>query len=179
MTHRRSASSRTAILDEARAKGADLELVRGGRTTLHLQMHGEDAAQRGEVIARVNAGIARSRDASARGAEVIVQTVGTTDVTAATNGADRYRLPSISRDQLWQLVEGSTANASTRTAAAQALASTLDAGDRARLRVAATRCVEPRLRVALEELAGASDEEEETMHAARHLDSDAPRGLTR
>ena len=82
-------------LDEARAKGADLELVRGGRTTLHLQMHGEDAAQRGEVIARVNAGIARSRDASARGAEVIVQTVGTTDVTAATNGADRYRLPSI------------------------------------------------------------------------------------
>jgi len=166
-------------LDEARAKGADLELVRGGRTTLHLQMHGEDATRRDEVIARVNAGIARSRDASSRGAEMIVQTVRTSDVAATTNGADRYRLPSISRDQLWQLVEGSTADASTRKAAAEALATTLDAGDRARLRVAATQCVEPRLRVTLEELAGATEEEEEEAHVARHLDADAPRGLTR
>jgi hypothetical protein len=164
-------------LDEARAKGADLELVRGRRATLHLQMHGEDEAQRDEVIARVNAGIARSRDASSRGAEMIVQTVGTSDVAASTNGADTYRLPSISRDQLWQLVEGSTADASTRTAAAQALATTLDAGDRARLRVAATQCVEPRLRVSLEELAGAGEEEESQV--ARHLETPGPGDATR
>jgi hypothetical protein len=154
-------------LDEARAQGADLELVSRGRMVLRLQMHGEDATQRDEVIARVNAGIARSRDASSRGAEMIVQTVRTSDVAATTNGADQYRLPSISRDQLWQLVEGSTADASTRTAAAEALAITLDPGDRARLRVAATQCVEPRLRVTLEDLAGSDEEEDAERDAAQ------------
>jgi hypothetical protein len=166
-------------LDEARARGADVDLVTRGETTLLLQMHGEDATQRDEVIARVNAGIARSRDASNRGAEMVVQTVPTSGVAATTSGDNRYRLPSISRDQLWQLVEGSTADASTRTAAAQALASALDDGDRARLRVAATQCVEPRLRVTLEALAEESEEDAEGPAAARHLDVVAPRGLTR
>jgi len=141
-------------LDEARARGADLELVAGGRAVLRLQMQGDDAGRRDEVLARVNETLAGSRAESGRAGERVVQAMPRGLVVASAMGADSYRLPSISREQLWDLVEGPASDASTRTAAAEALSVALDDSDRARLRVAASRCAQPRLRVALGTLAG-------------------------
>jgi hypothetical protein len=155
-------------LDAVRARGADVELVHGDRAVLRLQLHGEDAGRRDEVITRIGDALARSRDASTRGTEMVVQALSTARVRATSVGVDGYRTPSVSREQLWELVEGSTTDASTRTAAAQALAYVLDDADRARLRVAAARCAEPRTRVELgvlarEEAAEAEAAEEEVL----------------
>jgi hypothetical protein len=79
-------------------------------------------------------------------------------VVASSLGGDSYRFPSISREQLWDLVEGPAADASTRTAAARALSAALDVSERARLRVAAAQCAEPRLRVALETVADGGED---------------------
>jgi hypothetical protein len=141
-------------VDEARARGADLELVRRGRSVLRLQMHGDDAERRDEVLGRINDAIARSRESAGRGAEMVVQALPTRQVVATTTGSRGYRLPTLSREQLWELVEGAAADAPTRAAAAEVLAVSLADGDRSRLRVAASRCAEPRLRVALDALAG-------------------------
>jgi hypothetical protein len=146
-------------LDEARPHGADLELVAGGRAVLRLQMHGDDAGRRDEVLARVNEAIARSRESSSRGAELLVRALPAHSLASSAKGGEGYRVPSVSRDQLWEVVEGQTSDAATRTAAAEVLAIQLDAGERARLRVAAGQCAEPRLRVALEALAGEADDE--------------------
>jgi hypothetical protein len=75
--------------------------------------------------------------------------------------ASGYRSPSISREQLWEVVEGST-DAATRATAAGALAAAFDDADRARLRVVASRCAEPRTRLALGALAAESEEGEST-----------------
>jgi hypothetical protein len=136
-------------------------------------MHGDDASRRDEVLARINDAIARSRDATTRGAEMVVQAMPTRRVAATSMGGDSYRLPSVSREQLWELVEGSTADAPTRAAAAEALATTLDDTDRARLRVAASQCAEPRLRVALDMMASGeqvepADAEEERREGASY-----------
>jgi hypothetical protein len=71
----------------------------------------------------------------------------------ASPGVACYRTAPISREQLWALVENPSTSASTRTAAAEALAETLDVGDRARLRAAASHCPDPRVRVAIGQLA--------------------------
>ncbi len=146
-------------LGEARAKGADVELVSGGEGVLRLQTHGEDAGRRDEVLARIRAGIARSREGRTRRAEMLVSVTPGPRVASAAMGAERYREPSISREQLWELVEGPGADAQTRTAAAEALAASLDDTDRVRMRVAASQCAEPRLRVALGLLAAEEDED--------------------
>ena len=54
-------------LDSARTKGSDLELVRRGKVVLRLQLHGEDAARRDAVLARISENIARVREG--RGAD--------------------------------------------------------------------------------------------------------------
>jgi len=70
-------------------------------------------------------------------------------------GASGYRTQSVSREQLWSVIEGHEHGTETRTAAARALATTGrgDEKDRARLRVAAEKSAEPRVRVALGHLA--------------------------
>ena len=49
-------------LDAARVDGADLELVRGDRVVLRLQLHGEDAAKRSGVLARIRDAIDRVKE---------------------------------------------------------------------------------------------------------------------
>lgn len=150
-------------LEGARARGADLELVgKSGRTALRLQMHGDDAARRDELLARVQDAVARSRTGDTRGAETLVQAMPARHIVASAAGDARYRMPSISREQLWDLIESPATDASTRTAAAEALAAHIDQHDRARLRVAAEQCAEPRVRVALTALAGADGDEGES-----------------
>jgi hypothetical protein len=155
-------------IDEARPRGADLELVRRGHAVLRLQMHGEDAGRRDEVLARVNEAIARSRESAGGAGERVVQAMPAGLVVASSQGGGSYRLPSISREQLWDLIEGPAADASTRTAAAEALSAALDDSERSRLRVAAARCAEPNVRVALGALAGEGEDTlDETGEAAR------------
>jgi hypothetical protein len=139
-------------LDDARPRGADLEILARGRAVLRLQLHGDDASRRDEVLARVRAAIARSRKPTDRAAQLVVEAMPPHRIAQASI-EPRYRVPSVSRDQLWSLVEGSTSDAPTRTAAAEALSLHLDAAERTRLRLAAARCAEPRLRLALESLA--------------------------
>jgi hypothetical protein len=152
-------------LDEARARGADLELVRRGRVVLRLQMHSHDAGRRDEVLARVVEAIAAARAADTRGAAAVVQSMPSGKVASASVGGQSYRFPALSRAQLWELVEGPTTDATTRTAAAEVLAVGLDDADRSRLRVAAERSAEPRVRVALEALAWEDDDETEASPA--------------
>jgi hypothetical protein len=152
-------------LDEAQARGADLVLVRGGRVVLRLQMHGEDAGRRDEVLARVNDAVTRSRATTSRGAEMMVKALPARRVAASAMGADSYRVPSVTREQLWELVEGPTTGGETRTAAAHALSTALDDAERSRLRVAAARCAEPRVRIALGTLAGVEDAEDAALPA--------------
>jgi hypothetical protein len=151
-------------LDDARARGADLELVKNGRAILRLQMHSDDAGRRDEVLARVRARVATAKQSDTRGAEAIVQAMPRAHVASASVGGESYRFPALSREQLWELVEGPTTDSSTRTAAAEALAVGLDGADRSRLRVAAEHCADPRVRVALAGIMadGAGDGVEET-----------------
>ena len=149
-------------LDEARPAGADLELVRGGRAVLRLQMHGDDAGRRDEVLSRIREAIAASRQDTARGADLMVRAMSASKVAAAAAGAGSYRQPSLSREQLWEVVEGPTTDTETRAAAAEALAKQLDAPERTRLRVVASQCAEPRLRVAIAALAGEEHADEES-----------------
>ncbi len=72
---------------------------------------------------------------------------------ARPRGATDYRQPAVSREQLWELVEGEATDQQARVAAAEALASAAAHDDRARLRIAAAHVADPKIRVALEDLA--------------------------
>jgi hypothetical protein len=75
--------------------------------------------------------------------------------------ARHYRETRLDREHLWRVVDDAAAPPTTRAGAALAL-SELDQPGRARLRVAAEACAEPRLRVALTRVAeGAPDAEVE------------------
>jgi hypothetical protein len=170
-----SGSSRTRFfayrdVDDARARGANLELYRGGSVVLRLQLHGKDAARRSAVLARLRDAISAARERRGVGAEILLDAASRGDgAERSTIGRGDYRQPSPSREQLWEVVEGGAANAKARTAAASALATSLDAGDRARLRVVAAQCAEPRLRVALESFVSGDD-----AHEPDDVEGDAP-----
>jgi hypothetical protein len=151
-------------IDGARTRAAGLELLRGERVVLHLQLHGPDADRRDELLDRIRRAIAHARDAEAHVAERVVQTTSTRRVASATLGGADYRFPAISREQLWSVVEGSSADAPTRTAAAQALAVDLAQVERPRLRAVAARTADPQLRVALDRL---TEPEEEASDVAQ------------
>jgi len=140
-------------IDEARAKGADLELVRRGRVLVRLQLHGEDAARRDAVLARITSHIARVKEGRGAIAAQMVASSSKEALARVAHGGADYRMAAMTREQLWALVEGPEIEASARKAAAAALATSSDDGERARLRVAAEHCAEPQVRVALEEMA--------------------------
>jgi hypothetical protein len=72
--------------------------------------------------------------------------------------AQGYRAAAWGSDALWRIVEDPKNEAGVRAGAAVALAPSLDAPGRERLRVAATVSASPALRVALEAAAGEEDE---------------------
>lgn len=148
-------------LDEVGARGGDLELVRRGRVVLRLQLHGKDATRREAILARMVDGLARVKDVERDAAANFVTSRSVDHVVDSARGGGDYRLPSVSPDALWALVEGPGVDATTRTAAAEALVKVAGA-DRERLRVAAAHCADPRVRVALEELVEESDGDEVT-----------------
>jgi hypothetical protein len=71
-----------------------------------------------------------------------------------------YREASVPREQLWRIVEDTSLEASTRVGAAVALSADLAEPDRGRLRVVAEATASPRMRVALEEVAAETSDDE-------------------
>jgi hypothetical protein len=140
-------------LDSARVKGGDVELVRRGKVVLRLQLHGEDAARRDAVLARITESIARVREGRGAVAAQIVASSSKDALARVAEGGGDYRMATLTREQLWALVEGPEIEASARKAAAEALVRSSDDGERARLRVAAEHCAEPQVRIALQEIA--------------------------
>jgi hypothetical protein len=145
-------------IDSARTNGSDLELVKRGKVVLRLQLHGEDAARRDAVLARITENIARVREGRGAVAAQLVASATKEHLARLAEGAGDYRLATLTREQLWALVEGPEIEASARQAAAEALVRSSDPAERARLRVAAEHCAEPMVRVALEEIAGEEEE---------------------
>jgi hypothetical protein len=148
-----------ANVDELRERGGDLELVRRDRVLLRLQFHGEDAARRHVIGARIREGIARAvENRSIAAANFVTSTRSEAVARSADGGAD-YRTPSVSRDALWMLVEGLGVQPEARSAAARVLVTRGDPTERGRLRVVAEQCADPKMRVALEELSDPQSEE--------------------
>jgi hypothetical protein len=145
-------------LEAVRVNGTDIELVRRGSVVLRLQLHGEDAARRDAILARVTENIVRASEKRGGTAAQIVATASPDALARIAQGAGDYRMATLSREQLWGLVEGPEIDSNARRAAAEALARASGLEDRARLRVAAERCAEPNARVALEEIAGDVEE---------------------
>ncbi len=154
-------------VESVRSRGTDIELFRGKRAILRLQLHGKDAAHRDAIVARIAEAIeaAKARETAAVGE--IVGSATDAELARLAEGATGYRTQSVTREQLWSVVEGSEHGAEARTAAARALATTGTVDERGRLRIAAERSAEPRVRVALEEMAEA--EEEESAGGARRV----------
>ncbi len=158
--------------DEVRVTTRDLLLVRRGKVHLRLQLHGADVMRRDQLAARLRAAMERAAAMRRDGAELVVQGARGHDATiarvgAAARGAVDYRQPAVSRERLWDLVLGPSSDADTRISAARALGTSLEGDERARLRVAAAACAEPRVRVELEVIAAAEDDDLE--QAARPL----------
>jgi hypothetical protein len=140
-------------LDAARVDGDDLELVRRDRVVLRLQLHSEDAAKRSAVLARIRDAIDRVKEGRGAVSAQLVSSATPAELARAAGGGADYRGAALTRDQLWALVEGPEVDEPSRRAAAEALAKTSGADERARLRVAAEHCAAPAMRVALEKLA--------------------------
>jgi hypothetical protein len=167
-------------LDEAREGHGDLELVKRGATALRLQLHGQDVLRRGAILARVRDGIAEAQRVQREGATHFVASVSSSTVARSSQGATDYRVPSISRDSLWSLVEGAGVEATARTAAALAIVEACDGGELRRLRVAASRCADPGVRASLVEIAADREEaEEEEADSKRGPDARAAAPATR
>ena len=139
-------------LDEVVERGGDLELRRGGSLVLRLQLHGQDASRRAAIAERIGDSIARVAAVARAGAAHFVTSTSSGAVARSARGGTDYRTAAVSRDALWSLVEGAGVDDQARTAAARALAETGVGDERGRLRVAAARCADPKVRVVLEEL---------------------------
>ena len=140
-------------LSGARPRGSDLELLRGGKVVLRLQLHGADATLTSAILTRVQDAITNAEARVSAVAGEVVRGASQDELARLAQGATDYRSPALARAQLWGLVEGPSEDAGTRAEAARALVATSRTGDVARLRVAGTQCAEPKLRVLLEELA--------------------------
>lgn len=150
-------SSRTRFygfrdVDLARVRGSDLELVRGTRVVLRMQLHGKDAARRDALLSRLQASIARASAERDEPAASFVSSASRADLARAAQGGGSYRSLAVSREQLWTVLEGPAVDTAARRAAAEALASSRDPAERARLRVAADLCAEPSVRVRMHAL---------------------------
>ncbi len=150
--------------DEVRLAGVHFDFHRQGRRVLRLQLHGADDVRADALAERIRAALAASQRTG--GAHLLAQSAAAGTLGRAVQGASDYRQPSISREQLWELVEGDATDAQARMAAATALASIGDGAERARLRIAASHVADPQVRIALEELGEETADEREAAPTA-------------
>lgn len=83
-----------------------------------------------------------------------------------------YRESSLSRDQLWRIVEDTSLPATTRLGAAVALSGDLAEPDRVRLRIAADATASPKTRVALEAVAAETTDNERLVQTLGELEDE-------
>jgi len=142
-------------------RGGDVLLFRNDRAVLRLQLHGEDQGRHEAIAERIREGLAHARAPRGGGAARLADALGTASLARAAQGLGSFRAPGVTRDELWELVEAPGTAATSRAAAAEALASGADPADRTRMRVAAERCAEPLARSVLTRVAGVEEGEEE------------------
>ncbi len=159
------------------SRTGDVLLMQAGRVLLRLQLHGEDAARREPIVARLREAIARAH-APAAAAHRLAESASPAALAQAARGDGDYRSPAASRDALWEVVEAPSASGEARARAARALSAAADGADRKRLRFAAEHCADPPTRRALLRIAvGGEEEEEEPVEEApalRHLSEPRP-----
>lgn len=154
--------------DEVRLAGMHFDFHRAGKRVLRLQLHGTDDARAEALAERIRAALALSHRTD--GAHLLARSAVAGSLGRAARGATDYRQPSVSREQLWELVEGEATDRQARLAAAEALAGASGADDRARLRIAAAQVADPKVRVMLEDLA----DDEHQAAAASVIDAAKP-----
>jgi len=172
-----SGTSRTRFFGYHEVDGAEgtdrgeIVLRRGEAVVLRLQLHGDDAMRRDELLARVRGQIARAAALAGGHAQRLAQAASAAELGRAARGGGDYRAAGSTRDDLWEVVEAPIAASERRRAAAAALAASFDGDDRARLRIAAEHCADPAARAALlriaEGVAEAELEEDEEAEEPR------------
>ena len=146
-------------VDEVRLAGMHFDFHKHGKRVLRLQLHGTDDARAEALAERIRAALAQAHRTD--GAHLLARAAIGSSLGRAARGATDYRQPSVSREQLWDLVEGEATDRTARLAAAEALATTGDRHDRVRLRVAAHHVADPHVRIALEDFADLERERDE------------------
>ena len=141
-----------------RTNGSSIELTRGERVVLRLQLHGEDAVRRDALAERIRGAIKTAADQRSLPEVDFVRSAKADVLARAADGATSYREAAPSRDKLWAALESPAVDAAGRKAAASALARTSDDSERGRLRVAAEHCAEPSVRARIYELLDEDDE---------------------
>ena len=154
-------------LDDVRTNGIAIELLRGGRAVLRLQLHGPDAARRDALTKRLAAAVARAAEERDQPVTRFVNGATREDLSRAAEGASSYRHAAVSRDQLWAALEGPSVASDARLAAAEALARRADPSERARFRIATERCAEPSVRARMHELLEAEEDDRVPVHVGR------------
>jgi len=164
--------------DEVRQDGDDILLVRRGKVQLRLQLDDADLARAPELALRLGTAMSVAATMRQNGADdgaraLLDQKDGSERLASSASGARDYRKPAVVREHLWELVQGPLCDGETRMLVAEALAHDLRDDERPRLRVAAMACAEPRVRLALEKLAGEPGGEPENEVAFEDESDDA------
>jgi hypothetical protein len=160
-----------AGVDDVREQAGSILVSCDGRVVLRLQLHDADTARAATLVQRFKDAMERAARARSEGAERVMDMARASPrsssrlasrklASAAVGGGD-YRQAAVTHEQLWELVEGPTADATSRAVAARALASEGKDEARARVRVAADRCADPGVRVALARIAADEEDDEE------------------
>jgi antitoxin (DNA-binding transcriptional repressor) of toxin-antitoxin stability system len=151
-----------SAIDEVRVDGATIVVTKGGRVVVRLQPHGDDAERKDALAARFREALEAAKQAKTETGHVhAAHAVGDARLTHSLRGAADYRMPAVTRDQLWSVVEGPAAEPTMRALAAQALAARPEDGDRTRMRVAADKCADPVAKASLVRLLAEQEAEAE------------------
>ncbi len=161
-----------AELDEVWKDRGDLLLLGRGRVVVRLQLQDSDASRADDLARRLQEAMDRAAGMRGTGAGLLLDAAragegATRRLASSSRGGNDYRQPAMAREQLWELVEGPASDLEARTVAARALAIDLSDEERTRLRVAAEHCADPRMRIALEELASEEEEDVEPLEERR------------
>lgn len=148
-------------LEDASRSGCELFLFGDGGPVLKLQLHGAEAARADVLLTEIRRAIQLARERRGLTIERYVETTQADQILRAAAGACDFRHAPLSRDELWEVVEGPAVSSGARAAAAAALTASRapDSADRARLRLLGARCADLDTRSLLEHLA--ADEQAE------------------
>lgn len=147
-------------VDGVRASGSNLDLLRGTKVVLRLQLHGEDALRRDALADRLRAAIRVAEKQRDEPAVEFVRSADASKLERAASGAGNYREVAPTREKLWDILDSPAVDAKGRATAASALARGADAEERGRLRRIADQCAEPKVRARIVELLDEMPEEE-------------------